>query len=392
MDASELWKRDGEPGGTMRLCRACCLAALLGLLPGALAAAPIPLSLTVIPIGVGPGGQTDPHVSGNLVSYTDTPAGTIRYYDFATGTNLAIPQEPGSIDVLSDVSDGRIAFTRLVIGNRNAIMLFDTATPAVPPVEVNPLAGSNRVGVALGGSSLVYGEYGTYAARIPSDIVHFDILTNAVTPITADTIEDYDPRVAPGGDVIMWAHCPGLGFCEVHQAVRSGMGWTTSLVSSFVSGQREFDTNGTIVAYSDQRPGTLDGPDLFWRPVAGGPEQQLVLDGYQNLLSISGNIVSFQSMTVGASNSDIMLYDLGTGRLYQVTATPDVHESLNDLYVFPDGRVSLVWEADDDIDGNIYGAQFYLPAAGAPAPATLLLVALGCCALAWSRRSCSSRV
>src|SRR5947208_14930737 len=57
-----------------------------------------------ITIDNSPGDQLDPHVSGNLAAYTDNTAGFIRYYDFATSTDLVIPPPAGSSDTLSSVS------------------------------------------------------------------------------------------------------------------------------------------------------------------------------------------------------------------------------------------------------------------------------------------------
>ena len=260
-------------------------------------------------------------------------------------------------------------------------MLFDTGT-AAPPVEINPAAGSNREGLGLGGNSLAYVGKGTLAAPTPGDIFHFDLSTSIVTRITNDGLEDNDLHVAPNGNVIVWSRCL-IGDCDVLQAVRDGMGWTTSTVAGTSDVEERADTNGSIVVYTAARAGETD---LFWKSVAGGAEQQLVLSGLQKNPSISGNIVSFESRAVGAGNADIFLYDIGTGGLYQITNTPNVSESLNDLYVFPDGRINLVWEADDDFDGNIYGATFFLPAANAPAPPTAMLLALGLLGLLFGNR------
>ena len=61
-----------------------------------------------------PGNQTGPHVSGDLVSYSDESSGgsQIRYHDLATGVDSAIANG-GAFDFLSDVAGGRIVFTRV---------------------------------------------------------------------------------------------------------------------------------------------------------------------------------------------------------------------------------------------------------------------------------------
>ena len=60
-------------------------------------------------INISPGDQTDPHISGNLVSYTDFGfgAGTIRYYDLLTGIDSPIPIDDSVNDTLSSVDGTR---------------------------------------------------------------------------------------------------------------------------------------------------------------------------------------------------------------------------------------------------------------------------------------------
>ena len=108
---------------------------------------PIVVNAPVLTINNSPGDQTDPHVDKDFTSYSDTVANQIRFYQFSTGIDAAIPSSPTVIDILSDVNGGRVAFSRIE-SDRNAIMLFDTATSSL--TEINPQAGSNRLGVALG--------------------------------------------------------------------------------------------------------------------------------------------------------------------------------------------------------------------------------------------------
>src|SRR5437764_12081768 len=45
--------------------------------------------INFVTINAGPGDQTDPHISGDLVSYSDGMF--IRYYNFSTNTDAQIP-------------------------------------------------------------------------------------------------------------------------------------------------------------------------------------------------------------------------------------------------------------------------------------------------------------
>src|SRR5919106_348841 len=86
---------------TMRTIRPPILAAissvaLAAAIPfGALAeSAPDPIrpSVTTVLVAGGTGNQTDPHISGGLVTYTniDGTSSAIRYYDVATGVDTQI--------------------------------------------------------------------------------------------------------------------------------------------------------------------------------------------------------------------------------------------------------------------------------------------------------------
>src|SRR5688572_26337141 len=74
---------------------------------------PIPVTGTTELVHGGPGNQTDPHISGSLVSYSNlTSSREIRYHDLATGLNSAIPQGDHQ-DTLSDLSGATIVFRRI---------------------------------------------------------------------------------------------------------------------------------------------------------------------------------------------------------------------------------------------------------------------------------------
>ena len=81
-------------------------AALRGSLGGV--AQPIagpPLVGTMTVINDGPGNPLDPHISGDLVPYTHAlhDYGEVRYYDFFTASDSAIPTNGGA-ESLSKIS------------------------------------------------------------------------------------------------------------------------------------------------------------------------------------------------------------------------------------------------------------------------------------------------
>jgi ABC-type oligopeptide transport system substrate-binding subunit len=112
--------------------------------------APEPIQMTGTPVLVkgGPGNQTDPHISGTLVSYTGAEGtfSEVRYHDLATGSAAAIPNG-GHRDELSEVHGSTIVFRRIYTDGSTStrpILTFDTANPAAGSVELDPVQGDRR--------------------------------------------------------------------------------------------------------------------------------------------------------------------------------------------------------------------------------------------------------
>lgn len=322
------------------------------------------------------GDQFDPHVDQNLAAYSnavDTLTSLtqeIRYYEFSSDKDLAIPNTlPNGTranDLLSDVDQGRIVFTRIFPGDRSAIMLFDSATQAT--TELAPTAGSNRIGVALGAQTVAFVDYGATGDG-SGEIMVLNLATSAVTRLTNDLVFDANPAVSPDGNVVTWERCASFANCDIYQAARSGSLWIIQAVSSSILNERSADSNGTQVVFERDDLTGPSGSNIVMVPVAGGAETVLDLPGEQYNPSIRGPIVAFESRVVATANSDIYLVELTTNRVFQITQTPAFSESLNDVTVLPAGEVRLVWQANDEIDptkGNIYGATFSLPALPPP--------------------------
>ena len=96
----------------------------------------IPVTLLPVPINTSTGDQYDPHVSGDLVSYTSDD--NIRYYDFFTGNDAQVPAPLDAIDHLSDVSNGKIVYSRDEASGRSPIMVFDTVGNLGTEVDPQP--------------------------------------------------------------------------------------------------------------------------------------------------------------------------------------------------------------------------------------------------------------
>jgi hypothetical protein len=343
------------------------LGALLGVMSLPAAAQTIVLTpligpqLTVTPVAIdnSSGDQTDPHVDGDLVSYTDTATSAMRYYRFSTGVDAAIPPGTSIVDILSDVSGNLIAFSRIE-PDRNAIVIFDTV--ANTTTELDPHVGSNRVGAAIGGKTVAFIDMSVGDGQLNS----YDLATNTLQAVGGNSGPNQNPNVSPDGNTIVWEACStSIVNCDVSKAVRLGSGspFVVSTVANSPDPEGNPDTDGTTIVYDGNLTGNPTGQDIYFVPVAGGPTTQLAIPGNQQNPSIRSGIIAFESKTTSNSDSDLYVYVIATNTLYQVTNTPNVNEMLTDVTVLPSGEVRLVWSADDGPDGeqNIYGATFALP-------------------------------
>ncbi|MFP2912823.1 TolB family protein [Pyxidicoccus sp. 3LFB2] len=308
----------------------------------------------------GPGDQTDPHVSGALVAYTNEVRGTseIRYHDLLSGRDAAIPNG-GAFDFVSDVSNGTVVFTR--VGTSSAIYTFDVATGA-PPVEVAPEAGCSRRSAVIGGRTVAWQDFGYTGNTLQPEIATYDLDRGVLTRLTNDTLQDRTPAVAPDGRTVVWAKCDAQGLrCDIWEARRGEGGFTTQALTGTEGEESQPDTNGQVVVYASTR--TVDGVaerDIYWKPVGGGAEQRLALPGLDSNPSISGSLVAFERKAPGRSDFDIVLYDLKSQTLYVLTSTP-ADENLNDLSVGSDGQVRVVWTSPANGDFNVHSFTFRQP-------------------------------
>jgi hypothetical protein len=314
-----------------------------------------------VTINNGPGHQTDPHVSGNLASYTDS-ATTIRYFDFLTGTDSAVPSGgPGERDTLSDVNGSRISFSRF-FGDSDFsthIFVYDTATSAL--TEIDPQPGVFRFSPTIGGDTLAYEDLVNGGPACCSRIAVYDLAANPPSPpqiLTSNKLAD-SPGVAPDGNTVVWEECVGSN-CDIVKAVRVAGAWTVSTVVNSPSNEENPDTDGTWIVYDSNRSGNSD---IFFQPVDGGQERQLAIAGEQTNPSISQGVIAFESRLTSSDPGDILVYVIATNTLYQVTSAPSINETLDDVSVLPNGDIRVVWSAQEN-DFNVYATAFTPASAG----------------------------
>lgn len=153
------------------------------------APAPVPVAATPVLVSGGAGNQTDPHISGTLVTYTNSTDGVmeIRYHDLATDQDDAIPTG-GHRDSLSDVDGSTVVFRRVFTDGSSArrpIMAFDVTNPGTPPVEIAPDPTARREFARLGGSTVAWVELIGPSSN-QTDIVVHDLVTGVTTRLTND--------------------------------------------------------------------------------------------------------------------------------------------------------------------------------------------------------------
>ena len=87
---------------------------------------------------------------------------------------------------------------------------------------------------------------------------------------------------------------------------------------------------------------------------------RLALPGDQRDVRISGNLLVFESQTADQSY-DVFVYDLSTARLYQVTNTPGVSETLSDIAAGCNGVNRIVYAAPATFgDFDVHAFTFQL--------------------------------
>jgi hypothetical protein len=316
-----------------------------------------PIALTPVTINNGAGDQYDPHISGDWVSYTSDLS--IRYYNFVTNADAAIPQGTSARDLLSDISGSKIVFSRVITGVKTAVMVFDAANPAAAPIEIDPTSPTTRIGSAIGGNTVAYIDYGLEGH---GELIIHDLVSATSVRITNDVTYDQNPSVSPDGNVVTWEHSlTSTSNSDIWQAVKIGAVWNVNVTEGSSNPEANPDTNGSSIVYDSLR---ASNGDIFWRPASGGEEVQLQLPGFEANPNIAGNLIAFESRATLFDTTDIFLYDIVNNRLFQITDTPFVTEQLNDITQLPNGDLRVVWTSDEDAfdQRNVKGATFSLPA------------------------------
>jgi len=323
----------------------------------------------------GPLSSVDPHVSGDLVCYTNYSISnglfSVHYFNLATQVDSAIPQQQTQ-DLLCDVRGSTITFTRVFLDGTQAIMQFD-ASSGGQPSEVAPLAKSLRDESNIGDQTIAWQDADFGPLLSDAKIVAYNRAngsTQVLTPATVPQVEERTPAVSPDGSVVVYLRCAtrSSSQCSTWGANLFNGSWTAQqLVSEVQGNQTHPDTDGTIITYSaNYLTNGIAGDHLVWQPAGGGTEQVLNAPGSLIFPSVSSGFIAFEvkGPTDGAYQTAI--YDTANNVLYNVQADlmaagvfpqiPGADSRLSDISVTPDGKARVMWQIQNP--ANVYAYTF----------------------------------
>jgi hypothetical protein len=333
---------------------------------------PVLLSGPIRTISAGPGAQTDPHISGARVSYTNrtTSGSRIEVFDLTTGGATAIPDN-GFQDSISDIFDDIVVFTRRETSmSTQAIAFVNVSDPGLTVFELAPQPGARRTSASVGGDTVAFQQFTTASSALSAICVAS--LSQPSAPaqcLTDETVNHANPDVSPDGNVVVFQQCasPNTG-CDILVSTRSSDGTWGGPIAITSGGGNDLSaaTNGTMVVYSSDAYASGDF-DLYYAPVTGGgPATRVVFDDLEGSdeenPNISGTLVSMERTLPGETNADLWLFDIATDTVFQLPPTADVDEHLNDISVNADGTVHVVSAGVDPLNpgdsDNVYAFSF----------------------------------
>lgn len=323
--------------------------------PSPAPAASVPmLAGTIRPVSVSPGNQTNPRVDCDKVTYTyDDLEGssTIHYFDLATGVDTVIPTD--GYARLSDVQGGRVAFTELGASG-DQIVIYDTTSRTRSVV-----AGVGQFYPRIGGNTMAFALRDLGPLPGPDGVVVYDMTTGGRINITSfDELPDRHPAISPSGGEIVWETCqPDFTLCHIHSVTSNSTQYFGHVLTSGASNEQFPQTDGRIVTYISDKSGEND---IYYQPVGGGTETRIAIPGDQREPTISGGLLAFESNQTG--QYEVYVYDLRSGRLYQVTTPQNGGEkSLNHISVCG-GQGRIVYTVPGTFgDFDVYAFTFQVP-------------------------------
>lgn len=331
------------------------------------------------PVATGPDNQTDPHLWGSRLAYTDTGSAysQIGFVDLTDGTTGTVPNA-GHRDSLPDIAGSLIVFRRVITdGSTSArpILLYDVEAPELGVREVAPEPGARREQADIGGTTVAFVQQsGPSSSQSEICVADLTDLPAPATCLTSDTMSNRTPAVSPDGDVVAFTKCLNTGLeCDVHVSRRGADGvWESPRRLTDATGEEmQPDTDGAVVTYASDAGG---GWDVWWVGVDGTDPHQLVLPDEPASTEfgpqISGGVITFEREMPGVSQADLWMYRPATAALYRLTDSA-TDNTLHTTWLGPDGDLRVAWAQPDGSSpghNDIHALRAQLELAGEPTP------------------------
>jgi hypothetical protein len=315
----------------------------------------------------GPGDQTEPDLACNLTSYTSRDAeGISRIHLLAPPANTDFVVPGNGVDGQPDADGNRIAFSEFgAVGD--GVAVFDISSQLRTDIP-----GVFRSHPAIGGNLVAYEDRSFFAGPNLSEVGVYDLSNQTDIRLTNDLLFDKNPSVSPTGNAVVWEKCETQGIgCNVYSSVQTSPGVFTTRALTDAAGENRYpDTNGQIAVYISDRSGEND---IYYQSLTGGTETRIAIAGDQRGLSISGNLIAFESQVQLDNQYDIFVYNLSTATLYRVTSTPVTETGSRITFCNGVGRIVYV---SPGADWDVFSFTFQLPGAPSPADEINALIAL----------------
>ena len=312
-----------------------------------------PVDGVLTPVAVRAGGQTDPHISGTVIAYTDSDgtAAAIHYYDLGVPGGNDTTIDPGAgIDQLSNISGTRIAYTHIESGTRS-IRVYDTTTHAVTVIDNQP--GSDRRNVAIGGNTVAWVDFSGTSSEVW--VYDLDGVAGPVQ-ISFSGAQDTQPTVSPDASKVAYSSCAsGSTGCDI--VVYDTASTTSIVLTGGATEDRNPDLSNDRLVYAETD--SAGETDVVWVGLSGGASSgRFDAPGAQLNPSISGDLIAFEGISADNGSFDIYVLDITNDELYRLNDTPG-DEILNDVAVGADSLIRVAWSTNVDVgDNDVYAFTF----------------------------------
>ncbi|HEV3139403.1 MAG TPA: hypothetical protein VGY57_02740, partial [Vicinamibacterales bacterium] len=297
--------------------------------------------------------QFDPHISGNIVCYTDLRNGSpqIYYFDLSTSTETRVTNNnfPRGGDQSCDVSGSIIVWADNLQPLNVQGLTIGTAGPfnidAQNTIQVSP---------SVGGSLVAWmDDRNSTQGNSIWDIYAKDLTTGVEKRLTTNTLGPFSVNPNVSGRLVAYATQSTSSIqstsCQVF-VTNFDMLVTTQLTNT-TGCNTSTDISGNRVVYQADRDGNQD---IYVFDLTTNTETRISLPGLQRGPHISGDWVSFEDVSSGTSA--ILLYHVPTAALFIAVSSPTSNAFLNDIDGF-----RVVFTGDATGTHQIYVLEFKSP-------------------------------